>query len=236
MARQSTASRLAWASAIAAGIAAAGYAGLVAWHRWHYGRPRRPADAGPAALLDQFMPEPEVIEHHWIKVDAPAETVLATARSMRALDQPLVRAIIKMREWALGGHADNRPHPRALLAQMQSIGWVILAESAGREVVLGAVTRPWEAAPVFRSIPAADFKAFAEPGYVKILWTLRADPIGETSSIFRTETRVSTTDDAARERFRRYWSFVAPGVGVIRLAILHPLKRQAERRHRRPAA
>jgi hypothetical protein len=47
---------------------------------------------------------------------------------------------------------------------------------------------------------------------------------------------VSTTDDYARERFRNYWSFVAPGVELIRLAMLRPLKRAAESRVRTTAA
>jgi len=71
---------------------------------------------------------------------------------------------------------------------------------------------------------------FAEPGYVKIAWTLRADPVDASRSTFHTETRVSTTDAAARRKFRNYWSFVAPGVEVIRMAMLGPLRRAAEAR------
>jgi hypothetical protein len=79
-------------------------------------------------------------------------------------------------------------------------------------------------------VPPQDFAAFNEPGYVKIAWTLRADPVDAGSSIFRTETRVTTTDEIARARFRRYWSFVSPGVVLIRRMLLSPLKREAERR------
>jgi hypothetical protein len=35
---------------------------------------------------------------------------------------------------------------------------------------------------------------------------------------------------AARNRFRRYWSFLSPGIIVIRWALLGPVKREAERR------
>jgi hypothetical protein len=79
-------------------------------------------------------------------------------------------------------------------------------------------------------VPAGEIEAFREPGYAKIAWSLRADPVGDDRSIFHTETRVSTTDREAREHFRRYWSFVAPGVALIRIAMLRPLKRDAERR------
>jgi hypothetical protein len=61
---------------------------------------------------------------------------------------------------------------------------------------------------------------------------LRADPIGERQSLFRTETRVTTTDAAARAKFRRYWACFSPGIVLIRWLSLWPLKREAERRAR----
>jgi hypothetical protein len=215
---------------VATGMAMLGYAGLILYHRLRYGRAAAARSKDESPILDRFIPQPEIVEHYRVRVKAPAETVLATAKEMALLKSGLVRAIIKTRELAMGGRSDPRLHPQALLAQMQSIGWVVLAERPGREVVLGAVTRPWESDTSFRSIPASEFAAFREPGYVKIVWTLRAEPQGEHVSVFHTETRVSTTDPAARERFRTYWSLVAPGVGLIRMAMLQPIKRAAERR------
>jgi len=226
--------RLGSSVAIGAGLAAVGYAGLVAYHRARYGTVR-PRNSDSSLLLDRFIPTPEVEEHHSVLIAAPAETVLCTARSMELLNSRLVRAVIKVRELALGGTPDGRRHPAALIPQMQSIGWVILAERAGREIVMGAVTRPWDAAPVFRSIPPGEFTAFREPGYVKIAWTLRAEPLDGDQSMFHTETRVATTDPETLKRFRSYWSYVAPGVELIRLAMLRPLKRAAEKASRRLA-
>lgn len=215
---------------IGAGAAAGGYAGLVAWHRMRYGNPAIAAKRGHRGLLDRFISAPEVVEHHHIAIAAPAEVVLDAAKAMRMLDSPLVRGMFKARELVLGGAPDTRVHPQALFEQMQSIGWVVLAEDPGRELVMGAATIPWHANPVFRSVPAGEFEAFREPGYVKIAWSLRAEPDSNDRSIFHTETRVSTTDPAAREQFKRYWSYVAPGVEMIRIAMLRPLKREAERR------
>jgi len=214
--------------AVGAGVAALGYAGLIAYHRARYGQVAV-ADRDHSLLLDRFIPAPEVLEHHQIRIAAPADLVLITACSFELLNSPMVRAVIRARELALGGRPDGRQHPAALVPQMQSIGWVVLAERPGREIVLGAVTRPWDAAPVFRSIPPGEFTAFREPGYVKIAWTLRAEPLGERESVFHTETRVATTDAESRSRFRKYWSFVAPGVELIRLAMLRPLKKAAEK-------
>ena len=106
----------------------------------------------------------------------------------------------------------------------------MLAERPGREIVVGAVTKPWEPDVTFRAVPPDAFAAYHTPGEVKIVWTLRADPVDSGRSIFRTETRAVATDAFARDRFRRYWSFVSPGVSAIRWLSLQPLKREAERR------
>jgi hypothetical protein len=183
-------------------------------------------------LLDRFVPVYEMAERHHISVAAPPATTLAAAREMDLQESRVVRAIVKARELILGATPDDRPRPRGLLAEMQSLGWGILAEIPGREIVAGAVTQPWEANVVFRALPPEDFAAFEEPGYVKIAWTLRADPVGATRSVFRTETRVAATDPSARRKFRRYWSMFSPGIRLIRWAILGPLKREAEYRAR----
>lgn len=216
--------------AATAAAAAAGYAALVVLNRARYGTATVPAGRVGDSLLDRFVPNPEVLEHHEVDIDAPADVVLATAKQLELMKSPMIRAIIKARELAMCGKPDERQLPGTLLEQMQAIGWVVLAERTGREIVFGSVTQPWEAAPVFRPIPPDEFRDFNEPGYVKIVWTLRADPIDERRSTFHTETRVCTTDNEARERFKDYWSFVAPGVELIRIAMLRPLKRAAEQR------
>lgn len=218
------------------GLAAATYAAMIAWNRRHYDTVHHVAIPKSFELLDCFIPSPEVLEHHQIAVNAPAGVVLAAAKELRALDSPLVRATIRAREIALGGRPDARWHPGPLVEQMRSIGWVVLAEQPEREIVLGTIARPWNADPGFRSIDPAHYEAFREPGFVKIAWSLRAEPNGEGRSVFHTETRVATTDVQAREHFRRYWSYVAPGVELIRLALLLPLKRAAERRAGKMAA
>jgi hypothetical protein len=211
------------------GMAAAAYLGRAGWTWLRFGAipPATPAESEP--LLDAFMPDYDIVERHHTRIDAPAAVALAAACEVDLLQSPLARAIFAARALALGGHPDDRPRPRALLPLMQSIGWEVLAQVPGRAVVFGAVTRPWEAEPVFRPVGKGFFAGFNERGYVKITWTLRADPDGD-GCLFRTETRACATDPFARARFRRYWAFVEPGVRVIRSAILEPVKREAERR------
>jgi hypothetical protein len=223
-------------TAVGAGLIAGAFGSyvLLTWAR--YGRVRPPSRDEEDPLLDRFMATYDVVDRHQVRVNAPAAVAFAIARDMELFQLPVVRAIVRGRELALRAGPDDRQRPRGLLAEAQSLGWGVLAEVPGREIVLGAVTRPWEANVTFRSLPAEEFAAFAEPDYVKIAWTLRADPLDETSAVFRTETRVLPTDAAARAKFRRYWPVFSPGIKLIRRMALRQVKSQAAHRARGSSA
>jgi len=152
-----------------------------AWLRYGHPAPASGDDVDP--LLDQFMPADDVAERHHIHVDAPAEITFAAACERELMALPLVRAIFKAREIVLGSEPDATTHPRGLLTLTKSIGWGVLAEVPGRDIVMGAVMQPWNANVVFRPLPPREFVAFREPEYVKIVWTLRADAISAHASI-----------------------------------------------------
>jgi hypothetical protein len=212
------------------GLAAAGYAAYVA-NAWRTdGEPPSPRADERDELLDQFIPVYDVVERHRIRVAAPATAVFAAACEQDLQQSGLVRAIFRTRELVLGASGDDRPQPRGLLDAMKSLGWGVLAEVPGREIVVGAVTEPWEANVTFRALSPGQFAGYWQPGLVKIVWTLRADPLGDHESMFSTETRAVATDPVARARFRRYWALVSPGLSTIRWLSLRPLKREAERR------
>jgi hypothetical protein len=217
----------------AAALALVGYAAFAgtAWMR--YGHPSRVRTKEEEdSILDDFMPLYDVVERHRIDVAAPADVTLGVARDMNVSDSCIVRAIFRARELMLGAMPppSGVALPPGLVPACLHLGWGVLSDAAGREIILGAVTRPWEANPVFRDLLPRDFAAFAEPDYVKIAWTLRADPRANGHCVFRTETRAVATDMAAREKFRRYWALVSPGVALIRLMMLEPIKAEAERR------
>jgi hypothetical protein len=215
-----------------AGVAAAVY-GAVALVTWRgYGSPPPPKPEEHDEDLDRFMPVYDIVERHHIRINASADTTFAAACDVDLMRSPINRAIFRTRGAMLGGQSDMRPGGTGLLAWAQSLGWGVLADRPGREIVMGAVTKPWEADVVFRALPPREFAAFDTPGFVKIVWTLRADPIGLNRSVFRTETRAVATDTMARARFRRYWSLLKPGIVTIRWMMLRPLKEDAESRER----
>lgn len=183
-----------------------------------------------ASPLDPFMPTYDVAERHEIAVAAPAGITMAAARDMDIYRSPLVRVIFAIR--TLPGRLRGVPprEPASLLSETLALGWRVLADQPGRTIVVGAVTQPWHANVTFRGLPPDAFVAFDEPGYAKIAWTLEAVPLGPSTSRFRTETRVSTTDARSRRLFRRYWVVFSPGILLIRRASLRLVKAEAERR------
>jgi len=218
---------LQWPVALA-GVVAAGYGSSVATTWLRFGRRATSASDDTDLLLDQLMPEYEVAERHHVHVAAPAEITLAAAREIDLRRSAIIRTIFAMREWLLNTEPDGASRPTGLVAFTTSLGWRLVAENPGREVVYGAVTQPWRADVVFRGLAAEEFRKFREPGFVKILWTLRVDPVTSSHCIFRTETRVVTTDAESRRKFRWYWARFSPGIVLIRWITLGLLKEQAE--------
>ena len=215
-------------TSVGVGAAAYGAYAACAWYR--YGR--APSGDGDERdhLLDEFMPAYELVERHHVRVAAPAAITLAAARDQDLFQLTMVRAIFKAREMVLRAAPAARPQPGGLLAATLALGWGILADVPDREIVVGAITKPWEPDVTFQALPPPEFAAFSQPGFVKIAWTLRADPIDDQTATFRTETRALATDPTARARFRRYWAFASPGIALIRWLSLRPLKGEAERR------
>ncbi len=214
--------------AAGAGIASTAYAAYVARTFRRYGRPPAARGAARDELLDRLIPRYDVCERHHIDVDAPADVTFAAAKQMRLDSSRMIRGIFKARELILRAAEDTTPHPKGLLDELTSIGWGIIGATSGRELVLGAATKPWEPNPVFRTIPAAEFASFAEPDYVKIAVTLRVDPRDDGGSTFFTETRAVATDAGARKKFRLYWALLSPGIILIREAMVRELPRAAD--------
>ena len=69
----------------------------------------------------------------------------------------------------MGGKTAEYSGPRTELDRALAMGWGVLSEVPGRSIVLGAITRPWNACPVFLPLPADEFATFNEPGCAKIM-------------------------------------------------------------------
>jgi hypothetical protein len=189
-----------------------------------------------AALLDSFIPTYDARERLQLEVRAPAPLVYRTAAEFDLQSLALVRAIFWLRGRVLGSQAAAaRRASRGSLAGAPALGWGVLREEVGHVFVAGAHCQPWLPDVAFTPLTAATFAAFSAPGQVKIAWTLEVEPLDSTHCVLATETRAVATDDAARQRFRRYWRWARYGIHVIRWLMLPAIRREAQARYQSPS-
>jgi hypothetical protein len=187
--------------------------------------------AGPSAI-DAFIDQPDVSESHQTVVRAPADVVFDVAEHFDLLSIPAIKAIFGLRERVFRVQGKPRRGPIGIVAETKAMGWGVLAYRPGREIVMGAVTQPWLGDVKFRPVPSGEFRSFSEPDFVKIAWTLEAEPMAPAVTRFRTQTRVLATDRHARRKFRIYWMFAGFFIVLIRRIGNRAIRREAERRIR----
>jgi hypothetical protein len=185
-----------------------------------------------ATLLDGVMPAYEFSERHETLVEAPPERVFAALKAATPAELPLTRVLLAIR--GLPSLMVRRRRPislhRTLLDSFAGAGFLVLGEEPERELVLGAVGRFWRPVgnlPVPIRDPAA-FAAFEEPDHAKAAVSFEL-ALADHATRLITETRIQTTDDAARKKFARYWRLIRPGSGLIRRDMLRAVRRRATR-------
>ena len=182
--------------------------------------------------IARFIPDPDASERFEVEVRAPAEIAFDVAERFDMQSIAIVRAIFWLRGALLGSRVRGGLGPRGLVAETSALGWRELERVPGRLLVMGAVTRPWEADVEFRGLPPEELVRFTEPGYVRIAWTIESEPLEDSRAVLRTETRAQATDADGRRRFRTYWRWARFGILPIRWLVLPAMRKEAERRAR----
>jgi hypothetical protein len=182
-------------------------------------------------LLENMAPAPALVEIDSVDLAAAPESAWEHVRHGNLGESAMVRALFAVRTLPerLTGHRDEPPTLRLDDLQSTSVqpGFGILAEDPGREVVIGAIGKVWHLEIPFVHVPTADaFRDFAEPGFVKVAWAIRVDPLGEHDCRVTIEVRVDATDVESWIRFRRYFALIGPGSHFIRSSVLASLARR----------
>lgn len=197
---------------------------------------------GSRLLMDEFVPHFDVAVVHSEVFRARPATCYRAATEVDLFQAPLVRALLGIRALPrrIAGQLRGRPSaasaPEATpstfrLKDLVALGWILLGETPGVEMVLGQVSRPWRAVADATDAPTTpvEFTSFDRPGYAKMTAGVRIDPYGNDSSIMTIETRVVLTDDESRRRFKRYWLVVGPFSSVIRRMALRLVATELDR-------
>ncbi|MBW3671300.1 MAG: hypothetical protein KY432_06465 [Acidobacteria bacterium] len=204
-------------------------------------------DFGGSLLLDQLMPEYDVVERHRIMVRASPAVVFDAIREANLAGGPVTRLLLALRA-APAAAVSLARSPRATCAQyrdrtvsrhsglrlrhFEQAGFTLVAERAPQEIVIGLLGRFWTPRGALAAeVNAGTFKAGPPMGQALAGWNFTITERPDGWSELRTETRVLCAADA-RWKFRLYWLAVRPGSGLIRRSMLHAIRRHAELRRR----
>ncbi len=192
-----------------------------------------------AMLLERCLPRYDVTEAHAVVVDADTNVTWQAARRGDLSRSAVIRALLELRslpnrlQRVRKGHPAESARPPLNLDDMERVGFLLLGERPGHEIVFGAIVQPWKAVTDNEPGPQVEadrFATFDTPGYVKVAFNIRVEPYGRGRSLVTTETRTAATDPASLHRFSRYWLLVGPMSALIRRLMLRIVKSDAERR------
>ncbi len=197
-------------------------------------------------LLDEFLPACDHVVSVSQVFRAPPGEVFEAAVTMDLYRLPVARVLITARGLpariadarALRRGQTVTPKPPTFrVRDLPAHGWILLGERPGAELVLGTVTKPWQAlgGQPEQPVTAEDFASFSGPGFAKLAESTRVTPYGAHACILTLETRVAATDEDSRRRFRRYWRATGPFIKLIRPSVMRALDRKL-RQVSRPAA
>jgi hypothetical protein len=183
-------------------------------------------------LLDDALPEYDFRERHGCYVDARPERVDEAVRAVTIRDMPLSRVLFALR--AVPRRLRRKPSRFGeldipLLGLALEVAFGPLGDERGQEVAIGMIGQPWKLAggETRRFERREEFRAFAEPGFVKAAMNFRFEP-RRNGTLATTETRVQATDPVSHRRFLRYWLVIRLGSGLTRRSWLRAAKRRAE--------
>ncbi len=193
--------------------------------------------ASPAAtLLDAWMPEYDTTATYATTVAAPAERVYQAILATDFGSHPLVAFLMGIRllpgllvapRETLRRLREREERATRNLGSMVGEHFVLLEAAPPSEIVLGITGRFWTLAASLGATDPATFRDPPPAGQARAAWNFSVTPLAGGGCRLATETRVRCSDVATRRQFRRYWKLVAPGSGLIRIAILGQIRNAA---------
>jgi|GEM_PF-147048 len=181
--------------------------------------------------LDRVIPTPALVETDEIDLAATPARVWELVRRGDLGESPLVHTLFAVRTLPerLAGRkaADATLRIDDLRSSTDHPGFQVLSEDEEREVVVGAIGKVWHLEIPFVHVRDAEaFRAFSEPGFVKVAWALRVTALGDKDTRLTIEVRVDATDADSWTKFRRYYAVIGPGSHFIRRSLLASLSRR----------
>lgn len=186
----------------------------------------KPFPESLAMSMDSLMPVFHVSELHSTRVDAPTEVVYDEFRRVNLKGSVLSWVFTFPRRFANLFRRRKKPVKHLNLATFEKGGFFLLSDDGHQEILVGMIESMGGGAKP-GVLDAGQFKGFREPGFAKILWSIRVKEV-DGASLLQTETRVHCTDPRTRRIFRVYWFFIQPFSGLTRRDMLRAFRARAE--------
>ena len=183
-----------------------------------------------SARLDDVMPAWQFNEEHSIHVAASPERTFKAIHDVRASEIAFFQLLTWIRRGGRPGPESiiNAPETKPLLDVATQTSFLLLANDAPREVVVGTVIiAPREARKNGR-LSADLFHRQLKPGVALATMNFLVTPDGRGGSNVSTETRVYANDATSLRFFAAYWRVVHPGSDIIRRMWLRAIRARAE--------
>ena len=185
-------------------------------------------------LLDDYFAAYDASERHTMRIAATPAAVFAALRTADLSGHPVTRVLLAVRAlpaWLMRrGLTRAEPTPRRVtLADFERHGFVVLAERAPGELLIGLQGRFWTLTGQLEPLDAAAARLPVPAGRARAGWNFTAEPLPDGGTLLATETRIVCADAATRRRFLWYWRVIQPGSGLIRRAMLSRIRSEAER-------
>lgn len=169
-------------------------------------------------LIDEFLADHDFVETHDIIISAGADDIYRAANEIDFSDSFIIRCLMRLRGMSGGS---------IRLRDLNRYKFEMLGQTLNKEMVVGLIGKFWTFGGGLQKIDAESFKKFDTAGFAKAVWNFSLDADGGKTRL-TTETRIKCLDEDSRRSFGRYWMFIQPFSGLIRMEMLRTIKRKAE--------
>lgn len=173
-------------------------------------------------LQDKYLPAYHFHEKHSIDINASVSQIFPCIEQLDFSHSRIIRLLFALR---------GLPASMMNTASLEEHRFYILERKQDDEIVIGLIGQFWKPNGNLQTFKPTEFAPFAEPGFAKATWNFKLEVRTPQSTRLETVTRIYCTDEPSRRRFSRYWFFIKPFSGLIRMEMLRALKRKVKTEH-----
>jgi hypothetical protein len=169
-------------------------------------------------LIDKYFADFQFNEVHQTEIHAKPMDIYPIIKSIDFSRSKVIKLLFQLR---------GLPNRMCSLEGFIEVGFTLLEENAGEEIVIGAIFHPLKFRPIV--VSPDKFREFDEKGHVKAGMNFLISRIDENRSLLSTESRVFCTSGKAKLVFTPYWLLIRRFSGLIRIMMLRLIKQEAEK-------